>query len=93
MRTSILDEVRKVIEANKSDIDSADGMHIIHSALKKAIEGQYNGKWQIVIGKDIDVYFDESIINEYMTLRTEIKTMIIFRKRTDDGNSPVKQEK
>jgi len=26
MRTSILDEVRKVIENNKSDIDSADCM-------------------------------------------------------------------
>jgi hypothetical protein len=29
MRTSILDEVRKVIEANKSDLDSAEGMAIV----------------------------------------------------------------
>ena len=28
MRTSILDEVRKVIEANKNDIDSSESMFI-----------------------------------------------------------------
>lgn len=30
------------------------------------------------------VYFDESIINNYIILQTEIKTMIIFRKKTNE---------
>jgi hypothetical protein len=49
--------------------------------LKKTIEDKYGGKWQIVIGKDLSVYFDEHIIKDYIILQTEIKKMIIFRKK------------
>lgn len=49
--------------------------------LKKIIEEKYGGKWQIVIGKDLSVYFDENVIKDYIILQTEIKKMIIFRKK------------
>ena len=39
-------------------------------ALKKVIEEKYGGKWQVVIGKDMSVYFDESVINDYIILQT-----------------------
>jgi hypothetical protein len=35
----------------------------------------------VVIGKDMVVYFDENVIKDYIILQTEIKTMIIFRKK------------
>lgn len=35
----------------------------------------------MVIGKDMVVYFDENVIKDYIILQTEIKTMIIFRKK------------
>jgi hypothetical protein len=35
----------------------------------------------VVIGKDMVVYFDEAVIKDYIILQTEIKTMIIFRKK------------
>lgn len=52
--------------------------------MKKTIEDKYKGKWQIVIGKDLSVYFDETIITNYIILQTEIKTMIIFRKKAEE---------
>ena len=63
MRTSILDAVRKVIEDNKDDIQAS-------YSLKSTIEAKYGGKWQIVIGKDMSVYFDEDVINDYIILQT-----------------------
>jgi hypothetical protein len=54
---------------------------IVYAALKKVIEEKYGGKWQIVIGKDMSVYFDETVIKDYIILQTEIKRMIIFRKK------------
>lgn len=30
------------------------------------------------------VYFDESVIKDYIILQTEIKTMIIFRKKMSE---------
>ena len=50
-------------------------------ALKKDIEKKYGGKWQVVIGRDMAVYFDETVIKDYIILQTEAKTMIIFRKK------------
>jgi hypothetical protein len=35
----------------------------------------------VVIGKDMVVYFDEAVIKDYIILQTEIKIMIIFRKK------------
>lgn len=35
----------------------------------------------MVIGKDMVVYFDEAVIKDYIILQTEIKIMIIFRKK------------
>lgn len=52
-----------------------------HSALKNTIQEKYGSKWQVVIGKDMVLYFDEAVINHYIILQTEIKTMIIFRKK------------
>jgi len=48
------------------------------------IEEKYGGKWQIVIGKDMHIYFDESVIKDYIILHTEIKIMVIFRKKQPD---------
>jgi hypothetical protein len=38
--------------------------------LKKTIEEKYGGKWQIIIGKDMVVYFDEAVIKDYIILQT-----------------------
>jgi hypothetical protein len=38
----------------------------------------------VVIGKDMVVYFDEAVIKDYIILQTEIKTMIIFRKKMNE---------
>jgi gamma-glutamyl phosphate reductase len=47
MRTSILDEVRKVIEANKTDVEAAEsnygGMQLSRRRLRRNMEG--SGRW------------------------------------------------
>ena len=37
-----------------------------------------------MIGKDMFVYFEETVIKDYIILQTEIKTMIIFRKKSPE---------
>lgn len=70
----MLDEVRKVIENNSQTIQQT-------SELKATLENLYGGEWQVIISdSDISVYFSKNYIENYIELKTESKTMLLFRR-------------